>query len=116
MENIERDKCVKNTLDSKYGFMVIWEHMQIQTVKTTVEINADLLFLAKMRALQEGKSLKDIINISLAKNLKASKEKTVDLLSKIQEIVKDSAVAKEELQKSGREIRKRLVNKYYQEK
>lgn len=90
--------------------------MQTQQVKTTVEINSDLLFLAKMRALQEGKSLKDIINSSLAKNLKVSKQKTVDLLSKIQEIVKESGVTEEELQKSGREIRQRLVNKYYQEK
>lgn len=96
--------------------MVIWESVQTQQVKTTVEIDSDLLFLAKMRALQEGKSLKDIINISLAKNLKVSKQKTVDLLSKIQEIVKESGVTEEELQKSGREIRQRLVNTYYQEK
>ena len=60
--------------------------------------------------------MKEIINLSLAKNLKVDKEKAVDLLSKIQEIVKESGVAEEELQKSGRQIRKQLVKKYYQEK
>lgn len=83
--------------------------MQIQTVKTTVEIDANLFYLAKMEALQE------IINLCLAKNLKANNQKTVDLFSKIQEIVRGSSVSEVELQKSGREIRKRLVNKYYQE-
>ena len=91
-------------------------YMQIQTVKTTIEIDANLFYLAKMKAFQEKKSLKEIINLSLAKNLKVDKEKAVDLLSKIQEIVKESGVAEEELQKSGRQIRKQLVKKYYQEK
>ena len=45
-----------------------------------------------------------------------NKQKTVDLLSKIQEIAKESGVTEEELQKSGREIRKQLVKKYYQKK
>jgi len=45
-----------------------------------------------------------------------NKQKTVDLLSKIQEIVKKSGVTEEELQKSGQEIRKQLVKKYYQKK
>lgn len=96
--------------------MVLWEHMQIQTVKTTVEIDANLFYLAKMEALQEKKSLKEIINLCLAKNLKANQQKTVDLFSKIQEIVAVSSVSEEELQKSGRKIRKQLVNKYYKEK
>jgi len=96
--------------------MVIWEHMQIQTVKTTVEIDANLFYLAKMEALQEKKSLKEIINLCLAKNLKANNQKTVDLFSKIQTIVAESGVSEAELQKSGREIRKQLVNKYYQKK
>ena len=91
-------------------------NMQIQTVKTTIEIDANLFYLAKMKALQEKKSLKEVINLSLAKNLKVNKQKGVDLLSKIQEIVKESGVAEEELQKSGREIRKQLVKKYYQKK
>lgn len=90
--------------------------MQIQTVKTTIEIDADLFYLAKMKALQEKKSLKEVINFSLAKSLKINKQKTVDLLSKIQGIVKESGATEEELQKSGREIRKQLVKKYYQKK
>jgi len=90
--------------------------MQIQTVKTTIEIDANLFYLAKMKALQEKKSLKEVINLSLAKNLKVDKQKTVDLLSKIQEIVKESGATEEELQKSGQEIRKQLVKKYYQKK
>lgn len=91
-------------------------NMQIQTVKTTIEIDANLFYLAKMKALQERKSLKEIINLSLAKNLMINKQKTVDLLSKIQEIVKESGVTEEELQKSGQEIREQLVKKYYQKK
>lgn len=90
--------------------------MQTQTVKTTVEIDANLFYLAKMKALEEKKSLKEIINLSLAKNLDTNKQKTLNLFSKIQEIVKESRVTEEELQKTGREIRKRLVTKYYQEK
>ena len=96
--------------------MVIWENMQTQTVKTTVEIDANLFYLAKMEALQEKKSLKEIINLCLAKNLKANQQKTVDLFSKIQSIVAESGVSEGELQKSGQEIRKKLTNKYYQEK
>ncbi len=91
-------------------------NMQIQTVKTTIEIDANLFYLAKMKALQEKKSFREVINLSLAKNLGVSKQKTVDLLSKIQEIVKESGVTEEELQKSGQEIRKQLVKKYYQKK
>ena len=62
------------------------------------------------------KSLKEIINLCLAKNLKANKQKTLDLFSKIQEIVAESGVSEVELQKSGRKIWKQLVNRYYQEK
>jgi len=87
--------------------------MQIQTVKTTIEIDANLFYLAKMKALQEKTSLKEVINISLAKSLSNNKIRSVDLLSKIQEIVKESGVSEKELQKSGQKIRKQLVKKYY---
>lgn len=90
--------------------------MQIQSVKTTIEIDSNLFYLAKMKALQEKKSLKEIINFSLAKNLKVNKQKTVDLLSKIQEIVEKTSVTENKLQKSGQAIRKQLIKKYYQEK
>lgn len=87
--------------------------MQTQTIKTTVEIDSNLFYLAKMRALQEKKSLKEIVNLSLAKNLGVDTTKTVDLLSKIQMIVKESKIAEKELQKSANKLRKQLVKKYY---
>lgn len=40
-----------------------------QTIKTTIEINADLLYRARLKAIEEQKSLKQIINESLAKEL-----------------------------------------------
>lgn len=70
---------------------------------------------AKMEALQEKKSLKEIINLCLAQNLKANQQKTVDLFSKIQSIVAGSGVSEAELQKSGRRIRKQLAANYYKE-
>ncbi len=90
--------------------------MQIQTVKTTIEIDSNLFYLAKMKALQDKTSLKEVINFSLAKNLGVDKQKTVDLISKIQEIVVSSKVDEKELQKSGKDLRKQLVKKYYSEK
>jgi len=90
--------------------------MQVQTVKTTIEIDSHLFYLAKMKALQDKTSLKEVINFSLAKNLGVDKQKTVDLISKIQEIVADSKISKNELQKSGIDFRKQLVKKYYSKK
>jgi hypothetical protein len=90
--------------------------MQTQTVKTTIEIEANLFYLAKMKALQENMSLKEVFNFSLAKSLNADKQKTVNLFSKIQEIVEESSVKENELQKSGKDLRKQLVKKYYQKK
>lgn len=49
--------------------------MQLQTVKTTVEIDPNLLYMAKMKALKENKSLKEIINDSLKKELGVVKTK-----------------------------------------
>lgn len=90
--------------------------MQIQTIKTTIEIDSDLFYLAKMKALQDKTSLKEVINFSLAKNLGVDKQKTVDLFSKIQEIVASSKINEKELQKSGKDLRKQLVKKYYSKK
>ena len=78
--------------------------MQAQIIKTTVEIDSGLFYLAKMKALQDGKSLKYIINQSLSQLLNQSQ--TVDLLASIQKIVEESGVTEDELQKSGRNIRK----------
>lgn len=56
----------------------------MQTVKTTVEINPNLLYLAKLKALKERKTLKEVIQESLAKDLgipakKLLKEKKVKI-------------------------------------
>lgn len=40
-----------------------------QTVKTTVEIDQNLLYLVKMKALKEGKTLKELINGGLAREV-----------------------------------------------
>lgn len=90
--------------------------MQIQTVKTTIEIDSNLFYLAKMKALQDKTSLREVINFSLAKNLGVDKQKTVDLISKIQEIVATSKMDEKELQRSGKDLRKQLVKKYYSKK
>jgi len=56
----------------------------MQTVKTTVEISPNLLYLAKLKALKERKTLKEVIQESLAKDLgipakKLLKEKKVKI-------------------------------------
>ena len=38
-------------------------------IKTTIEINADILYKVRLKAIKEQKSLKQIINDSLAKEL-----------------------------------------------
>ena len=40
------------------------------------------------------------------------KTKTVDLLSKIQEVIKKSSLSENEIQKSAKKIRKKLVSSY----
>lgn len=44
--------------------------MARQTVKTTIELDADLLYQVKLKALQERKTLKQIVTASLKKHLK----------------------------------------------
>jgi hypothetical protein len=43
--------------------------MNTQTIKTTIEIDANLLKLAKFKAIQEQSSLKTIVNQALAHSL-----------------------------------------------
>ena len=43
--------------------------MQKQTIKTTIEIDTQLLYLAKIKAVEERKSLKEIVNESLKREL-----------------------------------------------
>ena len=80
-------------------------------IKTTIEIDSNLFYMAKRKALKEGKTLKDIVNASLSDSFGAAK--TVDLLSKIQEITAQSGISETELQESGRSIRQKLNRKYY---
>ncbi len=87
--------------------------MNIPAIKTTIEIDSNLFYMAKRKALKEGKTLKDIVNESLSDSFGAAK--TVDLLSKIQEITEQSAISETELQQSGRSIREELNKKYYKD-
>lgn len=48
--------------------------MDTQEVKTTIELDARLLYLAKMKALEEKKTLKEVIAESLAKELRIAKK------------------------------------------
>lgn len=87
---------------------------QIITIRERRQITLPRLFLNKF-----GLDVGDKLVIRLEANqikIEPIKTKTIDLMSKIQEIVKESGVTEDELQKSGREIRKQLVNKYYQKK
>jgi len=88
-------------------------NMNTPAVKTTIEIDSNLFYLAKRKALKEGKTLKDIVNASLSDSFGTAK--TVDLLSKIQEITQQSGIPETELQRSGRGIRKELSKKYYKD-
>lgn len=56
-------------------------NMSKQTIKTTIEIEADLLYLAKRKALDENSSLKNVVNESLKLNLtqKQHKQKTIKI-------------------------------------
>lgn len=47
--------------------------MQTQSVKTTIELTRDILYLAKMKALKERKTLKAVITESLLKELSPKK-------------------------------------------
>lgn len=49
--------------------------MDTNEVKTTIEIDAKLLYLVKMKALQEGKTLKEVISESLTKELRVKEVK-----------------------------------------
>lgn len=57
--------------------------MAKQTVKTTIELDAVLLYQAKLTALKEGKSLKQIVNTSLEKHLKLTPARPKEAQNKI---------------------------------
>jgi len=83
---------------------------QIVTIRDRRQITIPSLFLNKF-GLDVGDKL--ILKLESDKiNIEPIRVKTVDLLSKIQQIVKNSSVSKKELQKSASEIRKKLVRQY----
>jgi len=49
--------------------------MKQQYVKTTVEIDPDLLYQAKLKALQQGKSFKDIVHETMIRYIREPERK-----------------------------------------
>lgn len=83
---------------------------QIVTIRDRRQITIPSLFLNKF-----GLDVGDKLMLKLESNkikIEPIKTKTVDLLSKIQQIVKDSNISEKELQESGSSIRKKLVKRY----
>ncbi|MDP4011526.1 MAG: AbrB/MazE/SpoVT family DNA-binding domain-containing protein [Candidatus Roizmanbacteria bacterium] len=87
---------------------------QIITIRDRRQITLPRLFLNKFD-LDVGDKLIMRLEADQIK-IEPIKSRTVDLLSKIQEIVKESNIPEKELQKSGQTIRRQLVKAYYQEK
>lgn len=52
-------------------------------VKTTIELDAELIYLAKMKGLQEKKTLRQIISESLAKELNIPKKEKLKKIPQI---------------------------------
>ena len=83
---------------------------QIVTIRDRRQITIPSFFLNKF-----GLDVGDKLMLKLESNkikIEPIKTKTVDLLSKIQQIVKDSNISEKELQESGSSIRKKLVKRY----
>ena len=84
---------------------------QIITIRDRRQITLPRLFLNKFD-LDVGDKL--ILKLESGQiKMEPIKTKTVDLLSKIQQVVKESNISEKELQKSGRNLRKKLVKQYY---
>lgn len=84
---------------------------QIITIRDRRQITIPRIFLNKF-----GLDVGDKLMIKLEQNeikIEPLKSNTVDLLSKIQEIMQNSGISEEELQESGKAIRKKLVREYY---
>lgn len=83
---------------------------QIITIRDRRQITIPRLFLNKF-GLEVGDKLMLKIESKQIK-IEPIKTKTVDLLSKIQKIVKESNMSEKEFQKSGTKIRKKLFSQY----
>jgi bifunctional DNA-binding transcriptional regulator/antitoxin component of YhaV-PrlF toxin-antitoxin module len=83
---------------------------QIVTIRDRRQITLPRLFLTKF-----GLTIGDKLLLELETNeikIQPIKTKTVDLLSKIQEVVKESGISEKELQKSGKKLRQNLARSY----
>jgi len=80
---------------------------QIVTIRDRRQITLPRLFLNKF-----GLGVGDKLIMKLESDeikIEPIKTKTVDLLSKIQEVVKKSNIPEKEMQEAGRSIRKKLI-------
>jgi len=83
---------------------------QIITIRQRRQITLPSLFINRF-----GLNIGDKLLMKLEGEeikLEPIKTKTVDLLSKIQEVVKKSTLSEKEIQESGKKIRKKLVSSY----
>ena len=84
---------------------------QIITIRDRRQITIPRVFLTKF-----GLDVGDKLIVKLLDNeikIEPLKSNTVDLLSKIHEIMQNSGISEKEFQESGKIIRKKLVRKYY---
>ena len=80
---------------------------QVVTIRDRRQITLPRLFLNKF-----GLGVGDKLIMKLESDeikIEPIKTKTVDLLSKIQEVVKKSNIPEKEMQEAGRSIRKKLI-------
>ncbi|MEK7079191.1 MAG: AbrB/MazE/SpoVT family DNA-binding domain-containing protein [Patescibacteria group bacterium] len=83
---------------------------QIITIRDRRQITIPRIFLTKF-----GLDVGDKLIVKLQGNemkIEPLKSNTVDLLTKIHEIIKDSGISEKEIQASARALRKKLVKKY----
>ena len=85
---------------------------QLITIRDRRQITIPRLFLNKF-----GLNVGDKLMMKLEEEqikIEPIKTKTVDLLSKIQEVLQKSNISEKEFQKSGREIRRKLIKEYFE--
>ena len=84
---------------------------QIITIRDRRQVTIPRIFLNKF-----GLGVGDKLIVKLQGNeikIEPLKSNTVDLLTKIHEIMQNSGMSEKEFQESGKIIRKKLVQKYY---
>lgn len=83
---------------------------QIITIRDRRQVTLPRVFLNKF-GLDVGDKLIMRLESDHIK-IEPIKTKTVDLLSKIQQIVAETGISEEEIQKSGKDLRKKLIQQY----